>query len=371
MGRTRRDSGSDARQLNEKECWLGIKLVPAFRNRQYVLAARVGGPRALWHAPESLLIEAGLTEDEAGAAVAFRRTLDIARLYARLGSHGISMVTAAEPHYPRLLREAPWYPEAYFIKGELPSHTVAVAIVGARRASLQGKAFAAELAAALTAAGVLVVSGGARGIDTAAHNGALEAGGVTVAVLGCGLDIAYPPENRPLFARIAERGALISEYPPGTQPFPRNFPARNRIVAGMCSGVVVVEAGSKSGALITADFALECGRDVFAVPGNNNNPLSKGGNSLIKQGAYLIESAGDILEALSLTEPSCACDDALDGLSELERDFIERLGWEPKRFDEILRDATVDMSAASTLLVSLEITGHVRRDMDGCYLRVR
>ena len=361
----------DAPDGGDKKYWLGIKLVPAFRNRQYLLAEKAGGSRLLWESDAISLSGLGLNENEVAETLVLRAEIDLDYEVEKISALGISIITDEDPCYPRLLLDAPWHPKAFFVKGTLPACDASVAIVGSRHATLQGKAFALELASALAAAGVLVVSGGARGIDTAAHTGALEAGGLTAAVLGCGLDLVYPPENRNLFSQIEERAALISEYPLGTQPFPRHFPARNRIVAGMCNGVVVVEAALKSGALITADFALEFGRDVFAAPGYSKSPMSKGANALIKQGAHLIESAQDVLDVLSLTGIALDHGETLDRLSEPEKDFLTQFGWEPKRFDEITRDIPIDAATASVLLLTLEISGFVRRDIDGCYLRVK
>jgi DNA processing protein len=355
----------------DKKYWLGIKLVPAFRNRQYILAKKAGGPRALWDCDHMALSALGLADKDVAETVVLRAAIDLDAELEKLRALGIAVMTDEDEGFPRLLLDAPWHPKAFFIKGTLPACDASIAIVGSRHATLQGKAFAMELASALAAAGVLVVSGGARGIDTAAHTGALEAGGLTAAVLGCGLDLVYPPENRNLFARIGERAALISEYPLGTEPFPRNFPARNRIVAGMCNGVVVVEAGLKSGALITADFALEYGRDVFAAPGYSKSPMSKGTNALIKQGAHLIESAQDVLDVLSLTGITLDRGEPLERLSGPEKDFLTQLGWEPKRFDEVTRGIPVDNATASVLLLTLEISGFIRRDIDGCYLRIK
>ncbi|MDI6816128.1 MAG: DNA-processing protein DprA [Actinomycetota bacterium] len=355
----------------DKKYWLGIKLVPAFRNRQYVLAEKAGGPRALWESDHAALSELGLTDKDVAETAALRAAIDLEEELEKLRVRGISVITDEDADFPQLLLDAPWHPKAFFIKGTLPECAASIAIVGSRHATLQGKAFAMELASALAASGVLIVSGGARGIDTAAHTGALEAGGLTAAVLGCGLDLAYPPENRNLFAQIEERAALISEYPLGTQPFPRNFPARNRIVAGMCNGVVVVEAALKSGALITADFALEYGRDVFAAPGYSKSPMSKGANALIKQGAHLIESAQDVIDVLSLTGITLDQGEPLETLSGPEKDFLIQLGWEPKRFDEVTCNIPVDKATASVLLLTLEISGFVKRDIDGCYLRIK
>ena len=200
--------------------------------------------------------------------------------------------------YPKVLLEIPDPPPYLYVKGELRGSETAVAVVGSRRASTYGMLTTTRLATELAAHGVTVVSGMARGVDTAAHRGALSGGGRTIGVLGCGIDVVYPPENRKLFEEMAEKGALVSEFPLGTLPLAENFPRRNRIISGMSRGVLVVEAMENSGSLITAQFALDQGREVFAIPGNINTSSSRGANRLIKQGAKLVESVDDILEEL-------------------------------------------------------------------------
>lgn len=327
-----------------------------------------GGPRELWEADKKTLIETGVPEERVQAIISRRHSMDLDALYGDLAAEGISIVTAEDESYPHLLRQAPGYPKAVFVRGELTNYETAVAIIGSRQATLEGKNMAMELASELADAGVVIVSGAARGIDTAAHWGCIESGGRTVAVLGCGLDVVYPPENRKLFGEILERGCIISEYPPGTAPLAYHFPARNRVVAGMCMGVVVVEAGIKSGALITADFALDYGRDVFAVPGHNRSAMSRGANKLIKQGAYLVETAEDILGALGIEQKRRP---QSDSVTELEKEFLEAIGWEAKRFDEVVQIIDGSISSASTLLLSLELSGFIKRDLAGFYLRVR
>lgn len=351
-----------------RKYWLGIKLVPAFKHRIYKLVAATGGPKGLWHLNKAGLMELGFPEHVAVEIVACKKLLDIDKLYGELLAKNIALVTDEDEAYPELLRYSPCNPRAIFVREHLKTFKHAVAIVGSRRATAYGKAIAEELAADLARANVAVVSGGARGIDSAAHRGALDAGGLTFAVLGCGVDRAYPPENKHLFDEIASTGAIISEYPPGTIPFPQNFPARNRIVAGMCQATVVVEANVKSGALITADFALEYGRDVFAVPGYSKNETSRGANKLIKQGAFLVESAEDILEVLGV-EP--AAQQAPEFLTAEERQLLEVIGWETKRLDEIIRDTGDNLGSISTLLLGLEISGYIKKDISGSYLRLK
>jgi DNA processing protein len=214
---------------------------------------------------------------------------------------GIRVVPLDSVDYPAALRIVPDAPLVLFRAGGGVPWENAVAVVGSRAPTMPGREFAGELASDLGAAGWTVVSGMARGIDAAAHEGALRGGGKTAAVLGCGVDVIYPPEAGGLRSRILERGALFSEYPPGVLPLPRHFPARNRIISGISRGVVVVEAPSRSGALITAQLALDQGREVMAVPGSPLFPHTAGSNRLLREGAAPVTCAGDVIEALGWT----------------------------------------------------------------------
>ena len=226
---------------------------------------------------------------------------DHAQALARMQQDGITMVTMADAAYPARLRAIPDPPLLLFVKGTLPPpESQALSLVGSRSASPYGRHVAAELACALAQRGFVIISGMALGVDAAAHEGCLRAGGVTIAVLGSGVDRVYPLEHQQLYHRIAAAGAIVSEFPPGTPPARTNFPVRNRIISGMSLGVIVVEAGEKSGALITADHALEQGRDVFAVPGSVNSTQSRGTHRLLRDGAKLVESVDDILEELQI-----------------------------------------------------------------------
>lgn len=245
-----------------------------------------------------------------------------------LREHGARVVTILDEGYPAHLKEIPDAPIVLYLQGKLPGRIEnSVAIVGARDATLYGLQMAERFARELAEAGVPVVSGLARGIDAAAHRGALRSSGETVGVLGCGLDIVYPKENRALFGNIREKGCIISEFPFGTPPLAWNFPRRNRIVSGLSCGVLVVEANVKSGALITVEFALEQGRDVFAIPGRVDSPMSQGPHAIIRQGARLVVSADDILQELpegcvrspAVQGPACPAD---TGLKADEKDLL-------------------------------------------------
>ena len=237
-----------------------------------------------------------------------RNEASLRRELALSKSAGVEIVTLEDAAYPDSLRAIPDPPLALYIRGTLePADAVAVSLVGSRRASAYGLRCAEQLSYALALQGVTIISGLARGIDGAAHRGALQAAGRTLAVLGSGLQHLYPPEHEELAEQISQHGALISEYPMATPPLPHNFPRRNRIVSGLSLGVVVVEAAARSGALITVDCALEQGKEVFAVPGPMNALTSQGTHQLLKQGARLVTSADDIFEELRITaQPVCA-----------------------------------------------------------------
>jgi DNA processing protein len=274
-------------------------------------------------------------------------------------------ISRGRPGYPPLLAELHDPPARLYLRGgpaEMLSRT-AVAVVGARSCSRYGAQVARELARELAAAGVVVVSGLARGIDGEAHRGALAAEGLTVAVLGCGIDRDYPLAHAQLAGRIAESGLVVSEYPPGVEPAPWRFPARNRIVAGLAGATVVVEARERSGALITADFALELGRDVFAVPGEITSGLSSGTNDLIRQGATPLLAAADVLEALGL-EPAPATPSP--SLSPEAAAVLAVLADGAATLDELSRAAGLGSPEVAVALTELELAGLVSGG-DGLY----
>jgi DNA processing protein len=276
-------------------------------------------------------------------------------------------VRRGQAGYPPLLAELHDPPSRLHLRGgpaELLSKP-SVAIVGARSCSSYGGQVARELAQSLAAAGLVVVSGLARGVDAEAHRGALAAGGLTVAVLGCGIDRDYPRAHADLARRIAESGLVVSEYPPGVEPSPWRFPARNRIIAGLAQATVVVEARERSGALITADFALELGREVFATPGEITSALSAGTNDLLRQGATPLLSAEDVFAALGL-EP---VPEALPaGLSAESLAVLERLSDGARTLDELVRATEIDPAGLAAILTELELTGLIAA-ADGVYRR--
>jgi DNA processing protein len=280
----------------------------------------------------------------------------------------ITRLTEADAAYPALLREvAP--PPPLDVRGALvDDDALAVAIVGSRRATPYGVEVAERLASELASRGVTIVSGFARGIDTAAHRGALAAGGRTLAVLGCGVDVVYPAENAPLVAQVAARGALLSQFPLGTPPVPQNFPARNRTLAGLALGVIVVEAAERSGALITAGFAGDLGREVFAIPGRITSESSRGANGLLQDGAKLVQHWMDIVSELPDRWRRAILDTATAGDapaplagSDDERMLRALSVDEPQHIERLMARVEMPAARASAVLTALELGGFVRQ----------
>ncbi len=264
------------------------------------LVKACGSAREAWHANELCLkaVE-GFGEKLAAQVAAARTQIDPEKAWQQLNNDGFNAVSQDGPGYPSLLREIYDPPPLLYFTGDLQVlHKPCLAVVGSRRHTTYGREIAHKFAAKLAACGFTIVSGLARGIDTWAHQGVLTTSGFTAAVLGCGLDICYPPENMSLMKRIGHQGIVLSEFPPGSEPAPQNFPRRNRLISGLSLGTLVVEASEKSGALITASFALEQGREVFAVPGSIANPCSQGCHRLIKEGAKLVDGVDSILEEI-------------------------------------------------------------------------
>lgn len=297
----------------------------------------------------------------------------VSDLLAQLASQGKGVLMIWEERYPRLLKEISMPPLALFYSGDIGCiDDDSIAIVGSRRSSLGGIKFARKLAHDLAEAGFTIVSGLARGIDTAAHQGALEAGGRTIAVLGSGLDVIYPIENKALAEEICRNGLIISEQWLGTPPLKQNFPMRNRIISGLCLATVVVEAGETSGALITANFALEQNRQVFAVPCSPLLPQSKGVNRLLKEGAILVESADDIIEEIKPQMASRAIhvvNSTEAYLDHVEKDVLELFSEVPVHIDEIARSSRLDMQKVIEVLFSLESKGLVKSLPGKFYIR--
>ena len=304
--------------------------------------------------------------------LAIRSLRDAQRELTTLERLGCHLIGACEPGYPRPLAAVEDSPPLIVVAGD-PEwlSRPCVAIVGARNASLGGRRYAEQIARDLGKAGLVVVSGLARGIDTAAHRGAIDTG--TVAVVAAGVDVVYPPENAALQSDIVARGAVASEHAPGTEPLARHFPRRNRLIAGLSMGVVVVEAAPRSGSLITARLAAEQGREVLAVPGSPLDPRARGCNTLIRNGATLIQDASDVLEAISGSlrlpadgeDAGIAGDDTGQDGSEMPDDarraVLDRLSPTPTTVDELVRDCQVSAAFVMTVLLELELAGRIER----------
>ncbi len=316
-----------------------------------------------------------LTGKTLAAFLAYRNETSLEQIEEKLYRLDIRCSTFEDSDYPPLLATTANPPAVLFYRGALPCFERTIAIVGSRKATAYGIETAHELARGLSAHGITIVSGGARGIDSASHTGAMEGGSPTVVVLACGLDRVYPPENRHLFHQVIKSGGtLVSEYPPGTPPLGRQFPARNRIIAGLSRGILVVEAAERSGSLITSDFALEEGRDVFSVPGSIWLPSCKGTNQLIRNGAICCTSADDILSEYGWKEVEN---------KKSEKGFLEQLTLEEElvyRFcctenevtsEEILQQSGLSVVKLTMLLLQLQLKGYIREVGSGRYIVTR
>jgi DNA processing protein len=329
------------------------------------LLDRFGNPEAILDASRQDLMQVqGVGEEVARNVTGWREAIDLDAELARIEKAGIRVVTRDDPDYPKRLREIYDPPLVLYVRGALSDRDhVAVGVVGSRRTSLYGQEMSRKLAYQLARLGVTVVSGLARGIDSAAHTGALQAKGRTVAIIGCGLDTVYPPENKKLADEIVEKGgAVVSEFPFGVKPSPQNFPMRNRIISGWSMGVVVVEANLKSGALITARQAMEQGREVFAVPGRADSVLSRGTNKLIKDGAKLTEDVEDILGEFEYLFPKEeAAPETTLTLSDVEQKVMAAIGDEEVLMDEIIRATCLTSANVSATLLGLEMKRIVKQ----------
>ncbi|WP_449245904.1 DNA-processing protein DprA [Desulfarculus baarsii] len=350
--------------------WLGLRLIPGVGGVTFArLLDAFGRPgRALGAPLEALSAVPGLRRTLAEAISRRAWSEEPSLQLERLAEVGGRVITLADPEYPPLLANAFAPPPLLFVRGDLgPCREGGVAVVGSRNMTTYGQRMAAELGRDLARAGLSVISGLARGVDGQAHRAALEAGGHTVGVLGCGLDVAYPPEHAGLIERMAGQGAVVSEFPMGSPPAQANFPVRNRIIAGLSRAVVVVEAGLRSGALITARHALEENREVFAVPGLAGLASSAGCNELLRRNAaQLLESAQDILAPGALGRaPSPARPRALlsqdDGLLPEERALLALVGPEPTHVDQLIRRSGLDAQSVAHHLLNLELAERVRQ----------
>lgn len=348
---------------------LNLILKPG-NDRLETLIRIFGSGEAAWNAPENdILFSADLSQKTKDLLLEGRRSIDPDREWHHFQTHGMILLSKSDPSYPKLLQEAPDSPYILYVRGtyDWSCPRPLVAIVGSRKYTSYGERVAYRLGEDLARSGCIVVSGLAYGIDALAHEASLEAGMETIAVMGNGLDDAslYPRNNVTLARRIAEHGALVSEYPPGTPANTYTFPMRNRIIAGMSLGVVVIEAAEESGSLITARLALDYNREVFAIPGSIFSPVSTGTNRLIREGAKIVTSVSDILEEFPALMPTAQPGDtaatrASAGLSPEEQKVLHCLSHEPLHVDKIIQAATLETAAVSSILSMLEIKGLVK-----------
>ena len=334
-----------------------------------------GTAEAVWRAAAAELEQGGLEHTLAVQLAAFCRQDEARpqRIAESCQKQKVSLCTLRDPEYPILLKQIYTAPQVLFYRGCLQADCSRLAMVGSRMASNYGKGVAEQLAAELASHDITIVSGAARGIDTAAHLGALQKGR-TAAVLGCGIDVVYPPDNAELLAAIAESGVVLSEYAPGTPPLPVFFPARNRIISGLASGTIVVEAAEKSGSLITAEFVLSEGRDVFAVPGSIYSGTSRGCHRLIQQGAKLVTGSADILEEYGAASGKKGAArrnvQELPEMSAEEAAIYQILSWErPLSMDEVIYKLHGNTSNTAFLLLQMELRGLVTENESHAYTR--
>ncbi len=337
------------------------------------LAAFFGSPEAAIGRPREALEAAGLGPETVGK-IARLRSRDLDAELRKVEAAGVSIVTTADPDYPAQLRNIFGPPPVLYYRGSLvPGDALSIAVVGSRAPSLYGLSMAKKFAGELAERGITVVSGMARGIDTQAHAGALEKGGRTIAVMGSGFNRVYPPENAKVAEAIAASGCVVSEFPMDAGPAKQNFPRRNRVISGLSLGVLVVEAGRASGSLITADFALEQGREVFAVPGRLDSGPSRGANRLIREGATLVSGVDDILEELPFAFPAQALAAERPGGRLPERRDEKRLyaiiSNEGATLDELAQRSGMGICRLSALLLKMQLSRLIRRLPGNRFLR--
>lgn len=356
--------------------WAAINTVPgigSIKLRQLYRYFHDG--EAVWTATVDELANSQCLNAKAlSELIEFRQKISIDKLKAQLEHYKIKICIENDEDFPKTLKEIFAPPFILYYQGVLPQNELCIGIVGSRTPTVYGKQIAKKMGRDLTKYNFIIVSGATRGIDTNAHLGALQ-NGKTIAVLGCGLDIVYPLENKQLLETIAQNGAVISEYPLGTLPKPGNFPARNRIITGLSKGILVVEAAKKSGSLITAEFALSEGRDVFAIPGNIYSVKSEGCHSLIKQGAKLVTDVKDIVEEYMSTvnqrQITTKTQDDLGFFMTAEEQLIyDNLSFtEPKCIDEIIYKLRINVSNIAFILLQMKLKGLVKEISPNFYIR--
>ncbi|MGA2465094.1 MAG: DNA-processing protein DprA [Thermodesulfobacteriota bacterium] len=357
--------------------WLALSLTPGIGSTlMRRLLDRFNTPEAVFHAPMKELSKIeGLGEKVVQEIRKGPLEKVVERELSLLREVGGRVITLKDEEYPKRLKDIYDPPALLYVRGALKKEDeFAISIVGSRKTTPYGRWFTEKVSQELARHGLTIVSGMARGIDSLAHWGAISGGGRTIAVLGCGVDVIYPSENRNLFAKMIDRGAILSEFPMGSPPEGGHFPRRNRIISGLSLGVVVVQASEKSGSLITAGYALEQGREVFAVPGNVGTESSRGTHRLIKEGAKLVESSEDILEEIlpqwrGERETTPKVEIPRPDLTEEEKVLYELLSETPLHIDVMIRESRMDPGKVSSLLLNLELKGMISQWPGKCFSR--
>lgn len=342
--------------------------------KKVFLRSKVVSAAELYYIEETTLKKWGVEEKDRRTILASVKGWNPETEYDRLREKHINFYTILSSEYPAKLKEIPSPPYALYVRGRLPEEQrKTIAIVGARQCSPYGREMAVDFAKRLAEAGVQIVSGMARGIDGAGQRGALMAGGRSFGVLGCGVDICYPRENIELYTELQKAGGILSELPPGVQPLPQFFPARNRIISGLSDAVLVIEAKEKSGSLITADMALEQGKDVYALPGPVNSRLSRGCHELIRQGAEILLSPEDLLEDWGILEKGQTekIGENKIALESTEKLVYSLLDFQPRSLGSLLERSNLSVSSLTSALISLELKGIIREISKNFYVKVR
>ncbi len=344
--------------------WVGFNLIPGIgRVKLSQLENYFGNLENAWRALPVDLKHSGLDRNSINAITSWRDRVSLEAEMEKLDRYGVKVLTYHDTEYPSRLKEIYDYPPVLYIRGSLlPEDEWCLAVVGTRRATVYGRQVTEEIVADLARNRITIVSGLAKGIDSIAHQSALDADGRSIAVFACGLDTVYPAENANLARRIMGQGALISEYPLGTRPKAENFPRRNRIMSGLSLGVLIIEAGETSGAMITVRLALEQNREVFAIPGSILSPTSRGTNRLIQEGAKLVRHYTDILEELNLTAVAHQIElKEVMPASATESLLLKQLSAEPSHIDEVCRTSGLPISTVSSTLAMMELKGLVKQ----------
>ena len=360
--------------MQDIKYWVAFNKIPGVGRARYAaLEAYFGSLELAWQAGPAELQRASLDRRTVSSIQTRRPTIDPDTVMSDLQALQITPLTWHDSLYPDRLKEIYDRPPIIYVRGEIKEQDDwGIAVVGTRKPTAYGREMAHLLSNELARNGITVVSGLARGIDSVAHHAALESGGRTIAVQACGLDMVYPPEHQRLAKEIASSGALVSDYPPETRPRPDFFPRRNRIMSGLTLGTLVIEADEKSGALITAGYALEQNREVFALPGNVTSPKSQGTNRLIQEGAKLVTRIEDVLEELNLRlVPEQLVMQELIEVSSPEADLLQFLSREPIHIDEVTRQCSLPVSTVSSTLAMMELKGIVKQVGAMTYVKIR